>query len=198
MPMPVLELPVQSTPQCKRWTRAEYESLFSSGVLHDQSLELIEGELISKMGKNQPHVNSVTILLAWLMQVFGPRCVYQEAPIEVAPSDSSRNVPQPDLAVLNRDLSAFRAARPCPEDLHLAIEVSDTSLGFDLRTKAALYARAGIADYWVLDLTGRRMIVHRNPRDGQYLSVVAYAADERVAPLAAPDSSLLVSDAFAD
>jgi Uma2 family endonuclease len=80
--------------------------------------------------------------------------------------------------------------------LRLVVEVADSTLGFDLRTKAALYARAGIAEYWVLDIAGRRMIVHRNPQAGTYVSVAAYNEDESVAPLAAPDSCFRIRDTF--
>jgi Uma2 family endonuclease len=60
--------------------------------------------------------------------------------------------------------------------------------------KAALYARAGIAEYWALDLNGRRLIVHRDPRGSVYKSVVAYSEQERVAPLSASESEVLVAD----
>ena len=78
------------------------------------------------------------------------------------------------------------------------IEVADTSLGFDRTTRAALYARACITDYWVLDIASRRMIVHRDPQAGRYTSIAAYSSDESVAPLAAPDSLLRIADAFLD
>lgn len=196
--MAVLELAVAPAPRRKLWTRAEYESLASSGLLNDQRLELIEGELIDKMGKKPPHVNSVTLLFAWLTGVFGLRRVYQEAPIDVAPEDNPTNEPEPDLVVLSSDISAFSHKRPGPGDLLLLIEVAESTLGFDLKTKAGLYARAGIVEYWVLDLTGRQMIVHRDPRDGHYASLTAFRTEERVAPLAAADSFLQVRDAFLD
>jgi Uma2 family endonuclease len=94
---------------------------------------------------------------------------------------------------LNRHVSTLRRnARP--EDILLAVEVADTTLGFDLTTKAALYARAGIPEYWVLDVNGRRMIVHRDPQDGRFRSVIAYTSDERISLLAAPAASLLIAD----
>jgi Uma2 family endonuclease len=68
--------------------------------------------------------------------------------------------------VLTSDLSSFSHRRPGPGDLDLVIEVAESTLGFDLKTKAGLYARAAIGEYWVLDITGRQMIVHRDPRDG--------------------------------
>ncbi|MBV9938607.1 MAG: Uma2 family endonuclease, partial [Acidobacteriaceae bacterium] len=135
-----------------------------SGFFDGQSLELVEGELISKMGKKRPHVNSSTLLAIWLMQTFGPLFVNQEAPIDVAPEDNPTNEPQPDVIVLKRELSYFLAANPQPEDLQLVVEVADTSRNFGLTTKAALYARAGIGEYWVLDVPGRRLLVHREPK----------------------------------
>jgi Uma2 family endonuclease len=196
--MAVLELVVPPAPRRKLWTRKEYDRLSSSGLLHGQRLELIEGDLIDKMGKNPRHVNSVTLLLTWLLSVFGPRRVYQEAPIDVAPEDNPTNEPEPDLVVLARDMGTFANSKPGPRDLQLVIEVAESTLGFDLKTKAGLYARAGIVEYWVLDLAARRMIVHRAPQNGHYVSITAYVAEESVAPLAAPESVLPVRDAFLD
>jgi Uma2 family endonuclease len=86
---------------------------------------------------------------------------------------------------------------PRPEDLHLIGEVSDSTLAFDLVTKAGLYARAGVPEYWVIDIAARRMIVHRDPVGGKYQSVTGYAANQPVAPLAAPSASFRSSDTFA-
>jgi len=148
------------------------------------------------MGKKRPHVNSAALLMGWLGSVFGGRRVLLGSPIDVAPEDNPTNEPEPDLVVLRRDLSHFAKESPRPEDLDLVVEVADSTLGFDLTTKALLYARAGIVDYWVLDVTGRRMIVHRDPRKGRYVSIAVYSSDETVTPLAAPEARLKVGDAF--
>lgn len=198
MPTAVTDLPAQSDPQRKLWTRSEFDELYSSGLLNGQKLELIEGELIDRMGKKRPHVNSLALLHRWLVGVFGWPLVIQEAPIDVAPEDNPTNEPEPDLIVLTRDLSHFTKENPRPEDLQLVVEVADSRLGFDLTTKAPLYARAGILEYWVLDVAGRRLIVHRDPQAGRYVSVAAYGEEESVAPLAAPGSYLRVRDAFPD
>jgi Uma2 family endonuclease len=192
----LLEIPAHEDPPRKLWTRAEHEALYDSGVLDGQRWELIEGELISKMGQGRPHVNSLVLLLIWLQSGFGPRRVLQDSPIDVAPQDNPTNEPVPDLVVLKHDFSNFTRDNPQPSDLALVIEVSHTRLGFDLTTKAALYGRAGIADYWVLDVAGRRMIVHREPRDGRYASVLVYGIEESVAPLAAPETFFKIRDAF--
>ncbi|SPF55495.1 conserved hypothetical protein [Candidatus Sulfopaludibacter sp. SbA4] len=195
MPTAVIELPAKLDPTRKRWTRSEYDQLYSSARLDGQRLELIEGELIDKMGKNRPHGNSLRLLHQWLVGVFGWTVVSHEEPIDVAPEDNPTNEPEPDLSVTKRDLSSFRE-NPRPEDLRLVVEVADSSLGLDLTTKAALYARAGIVEYWVLDVAGRRLIVHRDPQAGRYRSVVAYGEHESVAPLGAPKSFLRVGDVF--
>jgi Uma2 family endonuclease len=193
--------PVQYPPR-KRWSRAEYQKAEAAGVFDQQNLELIEGEIIDKkMSKNRPHVNAAALLIAWLLQVFGTRRVNFEAPIDVAPEDNPTNQPEPDMIVLRQeyvDSGAYRASTPQPRDLALVVEIADTSLAFDLTTKAALYARAGIAEYWVLDILGRRLLVHRQPEGGQYAAVTSYSQDESVAPAAAPHSSLAISSLFPD
>ncbi|HTW64924.1 MAG TPA: Uma2 family endonuclease [Bryobacteraceae bacterium] len=191
--------PAAQYPARKRWTRAECERLEALGIFDQQHLELIEGELIDKkMSKNRPHIDAATLLFGWLIQIFGLRFVNTEAPIDVSPEDNPRNQPIPDLIVLTPAYAAagFLSATPQPRDLALVVEIADTSLPFDLTVKATLYARAGIADYWVLDVPRRRLIVHRNPSEGQYGSITAYAENESVAPLAAPDSSFQVHAVF--
>jgi Uma2 family endonuclease len=201
MPRALIEVPLEpvlSGPSRKRWTRAECASLDASGLLDQQRLELVAGELIDKMGKNRPHVNALTLMQAWLQSVFGVRLVNPEAPIDVSPEDNPSNEPQPDIIVLNRDLSNFRSANPSPQDLHLVVEGADTTLNFDLTVKAALYARAGIVEYWVLDVSGRRLIVHRHPELGRYTTILVYGERENVAPLAAPHAMFKAADAFPD
>ena len=130
----------------------------------------------------------------WLVDAFGWDRVNSEAPTDVAPEDNPTNEPQPDVIVFRATAADFQSAAPQPADLALVVEISDTTLNFDLTVKAALYARAGIAEYWVVDLNGRRLIVHRQPDSGAYKSVAAYGENERVAPLASPQQSLLVRD----
>jgi Uma2 family endonuclease len=183
-----------ANPSPKRWTRSEYALLDS--VLPEQDLELVAGELVNKMGKNRPHVNTLAIVAEWLALIFGVKYVTREAPIDVSPEDNPTSEPQPDAAVLNRPYRDFQNANPSPPDLLLVVEVSDSSLGFDLTTKAGLYSRARIAEYWVFDISKRRLIVHRDPAAGKYQSVIAYSDQESVAPLSALDHPLAVANAF--
>lgn len=196
--MPVMisappERPVSTDPPHKRWTREECTVLERTGLLNLERYELVEGELILKVPKSVPHMASVMLLMEWLIGLFGMRFVVQEPSIDVAPEDNPISEPEPDIVVLTRPLTS-RSPKPGPETIRLLIEVSVTSLAFDLGAKAALYARAGLSDYWVLDVNGRRMIVHRDPAEGRYCSIVAYGEDELISPLAAPDASIRVRD----
>jgi len=190
-------IPPPPEPPRKRWTREECAVLEASGLWEQQHLELIEGELISKMGKKRPHTNAMVIMHAWLLRVFGEQFVNQEASMDVAPGDNAINEPEPDLIVLARPSREIRSGNPQPSDIRLLVEVSDTTVKFDLTVKARLYARAGIAEYWVVDIPARRIVVHRDPQDGQYRSVVAYSENESVRPMASPEHEFPVGSAFA-
>ena len=115
-------------------------------------------------------------------------------PSILARSWTQRTGPTRDAIVLRRSASEFRAENPAPPDLLLVAEVSAITQDLDLGAKAALYAAAGIPEYWVLDLTANRIVVHRNPSGERYNSILAYAADEAVSPLAAESASIRLAD----
>ena len=192
----VPELTLCDQPPHKRWTREEVECLEVSGLLEGQHYELIDGELINKMGKKRPHTNTLIVVQGWLLRVFGEQYVNPETSIDVALEDKRVNEPEPDLIVLNKPSREIRDSNPQPDDIRLAVEISDSTVRFDLKRKAELYARAGVPEYWVFDIPGRRLIVHRDPREGRYQSITAYADHENVRPLAAPDQEFRVGEAF--
>jgi Uma2 family endonuclease len=183
----------QTDPPRKRWTRDDCAVLEREGLVEPERYELIEGELILKMPKNQPHTRALTILAVWLRSIFGGMMVVQGASIDLNPEDNPTSAPEPDAIVLIHSFLEL-SAWPHPEDLLSVVEVSGSSLTFDLTSKARLYARSGIAEYWVLDLEARRLIVHREPVGGAYRSIVAYCEEERVTPLAAPGRDVRVGD----
>ena len=75
----------------------------------------------------------------------------------------------------------------------LLIEVSDSALAFDQGVKRALYARHGIAEYWIVDIPGQRIQVHRDPLAGSYRFIQEFAGDEPVSPLALALAQVQVS-----
>jgi Uma2 family endonuclease len=178
----------------RRLTRADCGALETAGLLEWDRFELIDGELIPKVPKSRLHSIALLMLVEWLRGVFGTRNVEQEVSIELGPLLSANNQPEPDAIVSRRSALEFRASDPGPSDLLLVAEVSATTQDYDLGAKAALYASAGISEYWVLDLQDMRIVVHRNPVGDRYSSIIAYAVDEAVAPLAAPANSIRLQD----
>ena len=87
------------------------------------------------MENKRPHVNALISVHEWLMGVFGMGRINIAAPIDVAPEDNPFNEPQPDIIILKRPSWEFKKENPQPADLHLVVEVSDSSLGFDLKKK---------------------------------------------------------------
>jgi len=152
----------------KRFTRSEVDRMLELGIFDGQRCELIDGELIDKMGQNPPHAYAIQRLFAWLIGLFGPDRLRIQSPIEVKPGDSEWSLPEPDIAVLTEADVAYGKRHPRGDELLLVVEVADTSLRQDLTTKRDLCARASVGEYWVLDPQSHRLIVHRNPEQGEY------------------------------
>ena len=87
-------------------------TLESAGIFEQERLELVDGELITKMGKNRPRVISAMLMLEWLQATSGKRYVNVEAPIDVNAIDNPPNEPVPDLIVVKNDYSTTLLARP--------------------------------------------------------------------------------------
>ena len=163
----------------------------STGVFVGTRYELIEGELIDKMGKKYPHVFGTFAVARALRVIFGEDFILTEAPINVAAADNSRNEPEPDITVLRRPLPAL-GGNPGPTDILLLVEVADSSLGQDLSTKAKLYARAGIPEYWVLDLENRRLYVHRDPAADAYQTLFETGENGEAEPQSRPGHRIAI------
>jgi Uma2 family endonuclease len=152
----------------KRFTRTEVERLEKLGAFEGQRYELIDGDLIDKMGQNAPHARAIRRASKALRKVFDEDLIQIQAPVEVSVDDRESSLPEPDLSVLREDKSEYDQRHPRGDELLLVIEVSDSSAAFDLSRKAALYAKAGVPEYWVLELGRRRLVVHRQPDGDEY------------------------------
>jgi Uma2 family endonuclease len=165
--LPPPQTGVEALPR-KRFTREEFDRLIETGFFDGQRYELIDGELIDKMGQNPPHAFTIQLAHNWLASISLTNLIRVQLSIEAALAERGRSVPEPDLAVLAEWKSEYAKRHPRGDELLLAIEVSDTTAGFDLSRKAALYAAAGVPEYWVLDLPRRRLVVHREPSEAGY------------------------------
>ena len=152
-----------------RLTVEDYHRLGTAGILgEDDRVELLEGQLVDMSPIGPRHALTIDSLTLALVRAVGDHAwVRVQNPITL----DRRSEPQPDFTVVRRPWPGYPNAHPGPDDVHLLIEVSDSSLDFDLGAKRELYARAGIREFWVVDLTSNGILVHRDPAGGQYGSV---------------------------
>jgi len=176
-----------------RWNRNDCLLLEKAGVL-GYRYELIEGVVIRKMGQNLAHGTVIVNALLWLAGHFGGDYVRTQVTIDVSPEDNPTSEPEPDLVLLSQSANTILSQRPMPSNIRLCIEVSDTTLRYDLNTKAGLYARATIAEYWVISLSERRVYIHSQPHQGTYRVRTTHDESEIIAPLSAPEATVRVAD----
>jgi Uma2 family endonuclease len=163
-----------------RFTREDVNQMTDAGLFADRRFELIDGDLIDKMGQKPPHAEAIELLLDLLFEAFGPRRVRVQAPLEVSDADQKYNFPEPDLSVRAQPRARGSKRLPCSHEMMLVVEVADTTLSSDLTIKRDLYARAGVPEYWVLNMKGRKLIVHRDPKDGKYASTTTLTSRDTV------------------
>jgi Uma2 family endonuclease len=152
-----------------RLTVRDYHRLGEAGVLDEDSrVELLEGQLVDMSPIGPRHALAIDILTRLLLNAVGERAwVKTQNPIVL--DDTSE--PQPDFSVVRHPWHGYPHAHPRPPDVHLVVEVADSGLEFDRGAKLELYARGGIREFWIVDLTTNRVLVHRDPTDGTYTSV---------------------------
>lgn len=177
-------------PQPVLWSKPQYHRMGEMGWFEDIRVELIDGEIVQMSPISSPHWKSVILTGAALRQVFGDGFTVAE---QNAFDGGPRSEPQPDVAVYRGGVRDFD---DIPSHALLIVEVSLTTLRFDQTRKAALYAAAGIADYWIVNLADRVLKVHCQPstRTGSYAEVRTLDAEAIVLPLAAPGASIAVAD----
>jgi Uma2 family endonuclease len=178
-----------------RLTRRDYYRLGEAGILgKDDRVELLEGQLVD-MSPIGPRYAIVTENLnALLITAFAGRAwVRCQDPVVL--NDGSE--PQPDIALVQRPWRGYPHTHPGPDDIFLLIEVADSSLDFDRTVKLELYARAGIREVWIVDLTTDSVLVHRNPSGGEFGSVVRVEAPAALGVEGLPGVTIPIASVFA-
>lgn len=144
----------------RRFTVAEYRRLVETGILGEgDRVELLEGWIVPKMVHNPPHDNAIELADQLLRERLPPGWSLR---IQSAISTSDSE-PEPDLAIVRGSPRERRSRHPEPHELGLVVEVAESSLDIDRDTKARLYARAGIATYWIVNLVDRQVEVLTSP-----------------------------------
>lgn len=179
------------------WTREEYLKMAEAGVFAPgERVELIEGEIIKMTPQKGPHMTGVTLVSEELRRAFGKGYVVRvQGPLALGPLSE----PEPDVTVVRGSPRDYRDSHPTTAVL--VVEVSDTTLVLDRQQKPGLYARAGIPEYWILNLLERVLEVYRDPAPLPdhplgygYRSSERLDASASVAPLAASATPIAVAD----
>jgi Uma2 family endonuclease len=180
----------------RRWRRVEYERLVDIGLFTGERLELLDGVLVVREPQGSPHAAIVEKVGLVLAAAFGGGWhARRHSPLALG--DFSE--PEPDVAVVAGEPADHIGAHP--STAALVVEVADSSLRLDRRFKAAIYARAGLREYWIVNLVDRTVEVHREPQppagaaeDWSYRTIDFLRPPARVTPLAAPHTPIAVAD----
>lgn len=179
----------RTTNEPVRFTLEQVFLMVELGALDpDERVELIGGELLDMSQQNAPHMYAKQMLIKQFIRQLGDDVdVHVEGTLSL---DRGSN-PSPDIWLHAADKRVDEVRGP---DVLLLIEVADSSLLRDLRLKASLYARYGVADYWVVDAYGRRIFVNRQPTPDGYAEVLQVDRDGEIIPLAFPNLTVRVAD----
>ncbi len=178
----------------KKWTRAQYDKAVAAGVFTPaDKIELIEGELIQKMPIHPPHTTAIILTQNALSQILSQDYhVRSQQPIAL----SNISEPEPDLTIVAGVPRDFRDSHP--QSALLVVEVSDSTLAYDRGTKASMYAKAGIADYWIVNINERVVEVYRDPVKvngrGRYQTQLRFGEGESITPLAFENATIAAAD----
>lgn len=167
--------------------REEYDRLVDLGVFEGEKLELLFGRIVHMAPQGDDHSDVIDLLGERLILALHPRAVVRTQLPFVASDESE---PEPDIAVCPPRPWRLRK----PDQAHLVIEIAATSQRKDRGPKAAVYALAGVPEYWIIDVDKRRIERYRRPVDGRYAECSMHAADETVAIEAFPDVAVRLCD----
>jgi len=183
--------PTTTLPERYRFSVQEYDQMIKAGVFaEDDRLELIEGEIIPMSPINPDHAGHVDRLAeVFQAQVRGKALVRVQNPVELP-----RSEPQPDLALVRRRADYYTKSHPKPKDVLLLVEVADTSADYDRSVKIPLYARVGIPETWLVDLTEKQVEIYREPSASGYKEKRTAGLKESLSPLALPNVSVKVRE----
>lgn len=179
----------------RRWSKGEYYRLGELGFFQGQRVELIEGRIMVQSPQNPPHFSSVDRVRRILeAAIAGSYHVRMQGPLDLGQTVE----PEPDVTVVPGAPQDYSTAHPT--SAALVVEVSDTTLSYDRRHKGGLYARAGIPEYWIVNLAHQRLEVYRapvvdasRPHGHRYSSRTDLVPPAAVSPLAFPQVNLAVA-----
>jgi Uma2 family endonuclease len=193
---PHIATPVPSgPPRNLLWTVDQFHYLGDLGMFEGRRAWLVDGVIVEEGQMNPPHRIALELSENALRAAFGPGWrVCNQMPLVLGQTTD----PEPDLAVI---AGSPRGTNAHPTTAALVVEVSDTSLRYDTTLKMSLYAAGGIAEYWVVDVENRQLLVFRDPRPDAsashghgYATRLTLSPADAISPLAAPGVTVAVGD----
>jgi Uma2 family endonuclease len=180
--------PTHAQPVRRRFVRAEFQAMIAAGVIAEGSrVELLGGDIVDMAGEGYAHSDGVAALARILAAIGQPvREVLMRCRLDVdEDSECYPDLMVQTVGVLTRDRS--------PENVHLIVEVSETTLAFDRDAKGPRYAAAGYDEYWIYEPTLRRITVHREPMpDGRWGLIFVREGEASLSPLFAPEAVISI------
>jgi Uma2 family endonuclease len=177
-----------------RFSVDAYRRMGETGILQPADrIELIDGEIVEMAPVGSAHIGAVFALNRLLTQAAAPQgaIVSVQSPIQMG----DRSEPEPDLALLRARPDGYRTPPPpSASEVLLIIEVSDTSLRYDREVKLPLYARHGVPEVWIIDLTARAVEVHRRPENETYAELTTRGRGETLRALWFPTVGIPVDE----
>ena len=183
-----------------RWSVEQYFQLHEGDIFREAHVQLIDGEILDMAAMNAPHANGVAYINYELIGVFGGRHAGFQVRV-TGPLPMVASAPEPDAWVVSGNSRTYDQVLPTPAVVVLVVEVSDTSLWYDIGAKASLYASVGIADYWVIDIPNQQVRIFRDPQPDAtqpfrfgYSQVTFHPRTDTISPLVMPNGMILVDD----
>ncbi|MBA2692732.1 MAG: Uma2 family endonuclease [Rubrobacter sp.] len=175
-----------------RFSADEFLKMGEAGIFDETSrVELIEGEIVEMNPIGTHHAGNVSRLLnLFAGKVRDVAIVAVQNPVHLA----GHSEPQPDIALLKPREDFYSEHHPKPEDVYLLVEVADTSLAHDRDVKVPLYARYGIPEYWIVDLSNREVLAYSRPEDGKYRITERVKSGDELACRTLPNLSVKVEE----
>jgi Uma2 family endonuclease len=166
-----------------KWTIDEYHQMIDAGILRERKVELLRGEIVEMSPEGEPHAYCSDEAGEYLASLLSDRAKIRQAKPITLLDDSE---PEPDIAIVQRLGREYREHHPYAENIFWLIEYANTSLEKDLETKSKIYAKAGIQEYWVVNLKKLHLVVFREPLDEEYTTKFTLTTGT-IQPLVFPD-----------
>ena len=175
-----------------QFTADQFEQMAEAGIFYENDrVELIDGEVVEMASSGHRHIQCVNRLTKLFVFRFSDAT---DVSVQNSVRINARYVPQPDLALLRLHPDLYVGHIPTVADIVLLVEVGDTTVQLDLRTKLPRYARGGVPEVWLIDLQQDTITVCRTPVADGYTSMTTHRRGDSIAVAAFPDQDIAVTD----